>query len=227
MLQHVASRTITATQQVYTFNDVPLGAAAADRYIIVSASGARGNNTLTVSNITVAGEATTEVVAANQTVACCAIRRTSAPLAAGETGQIIVTFSNANGSTGCHLDVWSAKRLASPAAYDTKTGITTSANTVTAALDIPPRGAALAAAFGLRAANNDWRGSAASDSFPGGAAARSVTPAHGAAGFDWTGLTEDSDAPIYNGATSNNWVLLAAASFQFLPNERAFGAVMG
>lgn len=227
MLEHVASRTVVAIRSVYTFDDVPLGAAADDRYIIVSASGVRGNQTLTVSNITVAGAATTEVVAANQGVACCAIRRTSAPLAAGATGQIIVTFSNVNGSTGCHLDVWSAKRLASPAAYDTKTGITTSANTVTAALDIPPRGAALAAAFGIRAASNDWRGSAASDGFPGGAAAQSITSTHGTAGFDWSGVSERSDAPIYNGATSTNWMLLAAASFQLLPSGRVFGAVMG
>lgn len=225
MLEHVASRTVTAVQSVYTINDVPLGVAADDRYIIVAASTARGNNSLVISDIVVAGAATEEVAAANNVRAACVIRRTSAPLTAGMTGQISVTLSNT--ANGVHLDVWSATRLASPVAHDAKTGIATTANTVSVSLDVPPRGVALAAAFGMRAASNDWRGSAASDNFPGGDAGRSITPINLAVGFSWVGLTEDSDDQINSTSTAVNWTLLAAASWQLLPNERAFGAVMG
>lgn len=226
MLQHIATRSISVSSQTsFSFDDVPLGDAASDRYIIVAVSGARTTGNITLSNITIAGASTTEIIAANETSACCAIRRTSAPLAVGATGQIVVTFSNA--SRSCHLDVYSATRLKSPDAYDTNTGITTSGNTVTASLDIPRRGAAIAAAFGRRSANNDWRGSAASDSFPGGALAHSITPLHDATGFHWTGLVEDSDTNVDSFSQTVDWMLLAAASFEFQGGERVFGAVMG
>lgn len=213
-IDHVASRVIVGTQQTYTFNDVPLGDAADDRYIFVTARGTRGNRTLTVSNIAVAGAATTEVVQAASGVACVAIRRTTAPLAAGTTGTIIVTFSDASGSAGCHIDVYRATRLVSTSPHDTANPTTTTANTVTAVLDVPASGVVLAAAMGIRSANNSYLGSGASAFFAASQASLNVTPTHSADGIAWTGLTKESEEQYYIGATGVNYMYCAAASFQ-------------
>lgn len=213
-IEHVASRTqANSVLQTYTFNDVPLGEAADDRYIFVTARGLRGNQTLTVTNITVNGAATSEVVQAASGLACVAIRRTTAPLTAGATGTVVVTFNNPNGSSGCHIDVYSATDLETPDAYDTANPLTTSGNTITATIDVPRYGHVIAAAMGVRSASNSFLGSGASGFFESEETGLGVTPTHGAGGIGWSGLAEDSESSFYAGAAGVNYMYLAAASF--------------
>ena len=219
MFEHVATRSVVSTLSTFTFTDVPLGDAASDRYIFIAARGWRGNGTLAVTGITVAGAATAEVVAANFSVACVAIRRTSSALTTGTTGTITVTLSNT--SAGCHIDVYRAVALVSTTPTDTANPTTNSANTVTGNIDVSDNGGVLAAALGIRATGNQFYGSGAHDFLTSAEAGRPVTPTHGGSGIGWSGAVKDSQEDISSGTTGANWMLLAAASFAFVAGTTA------
>lgn len=224
MLEHVASRTSTVAQSAYTFNSVPIGDEAADRHVIIAISVGNTTASLLISSVTLGGVAMEEIVTAFAGGRRSSIYRSTTPIAAGTTGQVVVNLGAT--SNGCHIGVWRATKLIA-APYDTANGANTSGSTISVLIDVPPRGTVVAMAMSMRSNNNEWRGSAASSDFPIGAPAHEIAVAQDAGGLLWTGLDEKSDDVFSVSAAGASRIVLAAASFQFLPNERVFGAVMG
>lgn len=148
----------TSALTTYTFSALALGAAAADRRIIVAAYG-RSAGSRTVSTLTVAGISAALLVAANNTAgSCCELWIASVPT--GTTGDVVVTFSSSMGRAAVGL-----LRL-----VDGKGGVTAFnsvsdiANPVTMLLDIPAVGLAIGAYLvGDTGATIAWTGLATED----------------------------------------------------------------
>lgn len=105
----------TATT-VWTFTGKAIGAAAADRMVIVSTWVIKPGGTSRTWTVTIGGTAATEIAGTNASTssggtADAEIRMFSATVASGTTANIVVTTSGS--TTGCGIGVWSAYNLAS------------------------------------------------------------------------------------------------------------------
>ncbi len=116
-VQYIGSTSNTGDLTTYTFSGHAIGAARADRTIVVvvhaygAAAAAR-----TVSSLTIAGNAATAVI--NPSAAYhCSIWRLAVPT--GSTADIVATFSG--GCEWCRIDVYALARLASPTPTDSDT----------------------------------------------------------------------------------------------------------
>jgi hypothetical protein len=114
-LQTAADTTDAST---YTFSAQNLGAAAADRYIIVTVHIRKAGATLAVSSVTIGGVAATIVnqdYYATPNVNCVAIAIAKVP--SGTTGDIVVVADST--VLRCAIGVWRATGLLSASAYST------------------------------------------------------------------------------------------------------------
>lgn len=139
-------------QAAYTFSDVPLGDPDDTRTIVVAVAGRAGTNR-SISGVTVAGVAATEIAQSSNTAggfdSITGIYRADVPI--GASGDIIVTFSG--GMVRAGIAAYRMVRGA-PGAYDS-----TIANSGTSGtIDVPAGGAALAVTLTNAAATATWAG---------------------------------------------------------------------
>jgi hypothetical protein len=118
----------------YTFSTQALGTAASDRRIVVGAGSSSAAGT-TVSSVTVGGIAATQLATAGTGNGIAALWIASVPT--GTTGDVVVTFSQAQSRAG--IGVW-ALYGAAAAAFDTGTS---TADPMTDTLNVPASGAAI------------------------------------------------------------------------------------
>lgn len=98
---------------VYTFANQALGAADADRQIIVCAHGRSSSETISITEITIGGVAATlvqNITNASATSAMCI-----ANVPTGTTGDVVVTFADTMGR--CIIEVYRAVGILLPATH--------------------------------------------------------------------------------------------------------------
>jgi len=143
-VSNTANDNSSSSLTTYTFPAQSLGAADPGRRIVVAASGQRLGSPSGVSSLTIGGVSASPVVARqtgngnDHTVEFWA-----AAVPTGTSGNVVVTFNA--GHLRCHVSVF---RLldAAATAHDTDSATNSSA-AVSASIDIPAGGVALAAAF--------------------------------------------------------------------------------
>ena len=205
----------------WTFTGVNLGAAAADRYIIVVAGGRAVNGACALSDVTVAGAATTNVVAPSGASLTSGIRRTTSPLASGTSGTVVVTFDSSMDS--CWIAVYRATDLVSATAAATAS---INAGNANPSVLIDPAAGAVVAGMTVQVPGDARFGSAASREFLTPATNHSVSGSGSGSGIVWTGLDEDGEANITEGSQANNLSVLVAASFAYsIPAEATSSGV--
>jgi hypothetical protein len=101
------------TQTTYTFAAQALGAAAADRLIVVAIS---ISDCVSIDSVTIGGDAMTEVVQESQSADPPVTAIFQRAVAAGETADIVITASDA--ARGCVIGVFSMIGLQSHTAVD-------------------------------------------------------------------------------------------------------------
>lgn len=175
-LTHVAvGNPSGANNTVWIFSGLSMGAADADRYIIVAVHSRMNTYIPTISDVTVGGNAATLV--ASQKAASTAgsfLALYIVALPAGTTADVVVT--NGASVLTTSVDIFRMVGASSATASDTAGAeLASSSAAVSVTLDIPAGGGAVALA-------------AAYD---------------GAGTFTWTGLTEASDRVIDGDATSS------------------------
>ena len=150
-LQAVTSTTDT---NVYTFSSVNLGAAASDRYIIVTAMTRKAGASTTLTSITIGGVTATIVKqvtnnVTNTDVAAIVI----AAVPTGTTGDIVVTW----GATmvRCAIGVYRVTGLVSATASDSDSS---TANDPTVNLDCPAGGFIIGGALTAASSSAAWTG---------------------------------------------------------------------
>jgi hypothetical protein len=97
-LKFNGSAVLQLAQSTYTFNNVPIGAADDNRYVIIAVNGASVLSTGTIASVTVNGQAATIVYQATQsgyTVGYAGIL-----LPTGTTATVVVTFNGGAGTCG-------------------------------------------------------------------------------------------------------------------------------
>lgn len=147
---YVAGATSAADLTTYTFAAQPLGAAAADRYIVV---GVQRRPAATVSAVTVGGVSATQVVTATNSDNAVSLWIAAVPT--GTTGDVVVTLST--GVLRCAIQVYRLTGIASPVPYHTVTGSGT--GTASGALNIPAGGVAIGCAVqGTTTTAATWAG---------------------------------------------------------------------
>lgn len=115
---YLSNASDTTTQTTFTFSSVGLGAAASDRYIIVSVAARKAGTGGTISSVTVGGETATIITQitnsgdSNSHVAGLAI----AHVTSGTTGDIVVTMNTDH--LRMAIGVWRAVSLSSPTPHD-------------------------------------------------------------------------------------------------------------
>lgn len=128
----------SANLTTFTFSSRSLGAAAANRKIVVGVGGAV--DTRTVSSLTIGGVSASLVV---QAAATETAEMWQANVPSGTTGDIVVKWSGAQVG-GCGIGVWAVYGAAA-AASNTYTD--TNSDPATASIDISANGVAIAYAF--------------------------------------------------------------------------------
>lgn len=206
----------------WTFAGVNLGAAAADRYIIVVAGGRRAaNGPCALSDVTVAAAATTNVVSPSGSNLTSGIRRTTSPLASGTSGAIVVTFNSSMAS--CWIAVYRATDLVSAVAAATASIDAGNANP---SVLIDPAAGAVVAGMTVQIIGSARFGSAASREFLTPTTNHSVSGSGSGSGIVWAGLDEDGEANITEGSQANDLSVLVAASFAYnIPAEATSSGV--
>jgi hypothetical protein len=174
-----------------SYSSQPLGAAAANRHIIVALSSVRLSSTAVGahSSLTVAGAGCTKLAEASSGVTSpsasgqrTSLWITTSPLVSGTTGTIAFSVGTANYTS---IIVWAAYGVGSITPYDYKTVIGTGA--LSASINCPQDGALIAAA---------------------------ALNATSLATISWSGITEDVD-------DSNNVMKFGGASLASLSAETA------
>lgn len=132
----------SANLTTYTFSAQAIGTAAADRYVIVGIS--YGNNSATVSSVTIGGVSATSIVVAAGTAGGwgtigAAIFIANVPT--GTTADVVVTLSA--GQNRCGIGVWSATGMSGTTASATNSS---SASPGSASITIPTGGFGIAVA---------------------------------------------------------------------------------
>ena len=126
----------TADLTTYTFAAMSLGAAATNRYIVVSVGGAYSAAARSLSTVTVGGVAATVVVTVGSQLYPAGIAIAAVPT--GATGDIVVTFSN--GVSRCGIGGYRLTGLQSATPTATATDVVSAANALSASLAIPADG---------------------------------------------------------------------------------------
>lgn len=131
----------TTNTNIYTFTSRALGAAQADRRIIVGASMRVAGTTTTLNSITVAGISATQVVSAPNTTGgnLTLTELWIADVPTGTTGNVVVTYSSA-AVLRCGINVWRMVGAASGTASATGTS---TVDPGTATITIPSNGSAV------------------------------------------------------------------------------------
>jgi len=107
-----------ASATEYTFSGESLGAAAADRYIIIGVNSRGLNATRTLDAVTVGGESATVVTQTPNTTSHTTLSGIAIVLvASGTTGDVVVTFDA--GMLRCGIGLWRADSLDSATPNDT------------------------------------------------------------------------------------------------------------
>jgi hypothetical protein len=143
-LSYLQTATNTTDASSYTFSAQALGAAAADRYIVVGIGGRNGAASLAISSVTIGGVSATVIKQQSSTgTASGGTGTTSAGLAiaavpSGTTGDIVVNFSAT--SLRCVCSMWRMTGLVSATANDSQSSTATPPS---AGVAIPTDGAAI------------------------------------------------------------------------------------
>lgn len=198
----------------WSFTGCDFGAAADDRYIIIVAGGRlMGAGNRRITNITVGGASTSDVISPSTGFGFAAgIRITSAALTAGTSGTVAVTFDADMGSAW--IAVYRATELTSLTPVDTASAAGSGLD-ASLPLDVLP-GFALGGMTIQVASGNVRRGSAASRSFTSAASAHAISAAGSGAQIDWSGLDKDGDANISEGSQTQDFYTAVAASFEIV-----------
>ena len=133
----VASYVSTATATTYTFSSASIGTAAANRKVVVGISAITGDHP--VSTVTVGGNSCSRVVATYNGANLEPTELWQVDLAAGTTGDIVVTFTSGGNMDCCGIGVW-AVYGATGEAYRYNSD---AARPAVATLDIPAGGVAI------------------------------------------------------------------------------------
>lgn len=169
-LSYLTNAVNGADASSFTFSSQTLGTAAADRYIIVHASGALVSGTGTINSVTVGGVSATEVVGGTlpgQTTDYTSIWIAAVPT--GTTGDVVVAFPGT--ARRCGIALYRATGLNSATAFDTITDATTAIDpTVSDTINNESGGVFMAAVY-----------------------TRNSSPLPTMA---WTGVTEDYEATV-------------------------------
>lgn len=135
-----------------TFAGAVIGTAASNRYVIVALSGYR-NGSGNVPTVTVGGTSITHVATADTATFEAYIYAGNIP--SGTTADIVATYTAGWFNLNC--SVWAAYGIASATAYDTDSDLTAT-TTMTASIDIPAGGVAVAIHGNNNAGVQTWTG---------------------------------------------------------------------
>lgn len=135
-----------------TFSSHAIGSAAANRYVIVALSGYR-NGSGSVPTVTVDGVSLTHVATAD--TASFEAYIYAGNIASGTTASIVATYTGAWVNLNC--SIWAAYGIASTTAYHTDSDLTAT-TTMTAAINIPAGGVAVAIHGNNNAGVQTWTG---------------------------------------------------------------------
>ena len=114
---------INAIQTVYTFSNVNIGPATADRYVVCIIGCYVNVPSRTLNSVTIGGNAATIVVNSNAQVAAAATCITGIAIlnvTAGTTANVVATFNNNMLVCHCHTYVINNLTMASPTSPTTK-----------------------------------------------------------------------------------------------------------
>jgi hypothetical protein len=156
---------------VYTFSSVDIGAADADRCVVVAVYARKGGGATSISSVTIGGATATNIVTQGRTETIGSTGTNivgffCADITSGTTADVVVTYADPMARAAC--DVWRFVGYDFTSIYDSSGS---AADDPTYDIDIPADGVALGAACGA-------------DSGGG-------TPS-----WSWSNLTEDSDRTI-------------------------------
>lgn len=146
-----ANTSSTSASTTYNFASQSLGAAAADRYIVVGTTSQSGTN-IAVSSLSVGGISATpllSIVQINNT-----IELWIAAVPTGTSATVSVTWASTR--SRCAIVVWRLVGLVSPTAYDTAQEFSFGASAGDGALDIPAGGVALGMASDSGTGGRNW-----------------------------------------------------------------------
>ena len=147
--------TSTADLTSYTFNNVNIGTASADRIVVVgiTINGSSNGFPCTINSVTIGGNAATQIAqVVGASWATAAIFALAVP--SGTTANIVVALNRTAGR--CAVASW-AMTGASITPADTLTDTNASADP-TGTIDIPANGAACAAAISATSTTTTWTG---------------------------------------------------------------------
>jgi hypothetical protein len=157
-LSFIGSNSSVADQTTYTFSSQSIGAAAADRDVIVFIMGGFGATTGTIASVTIGGNAATIDVQRNQSAgsqgAACGIAQLR--VASGTTATIAVTFSS--GALNCIIAVYRLTGHADGSPFATGLDVT---DPINISINVPAGGVAVSGAALYRSGgtgNNTWTG---------------------------------------------------------------------
>lgn len=105
------------TANAYTYSSVNLGAAAADRYILVGSGGINGSSNVGISSVSIGGVSATELFDADPGPNGVTLGFHIALVPTGTTGDIIVTYASSMLRGG--ICVWALRELLSTTPVDT------------------------------------------------------------------------------------------------------------
>jgi hypothetical protein len=142
-MSFTANAADSSNTDVYTFSAMSLGAAAANRKIIVAAYGSGGTDR-TVSNVTIGGVSDTEIATTISSSGAIRTYLGIADVPTGTTGDVVVTFSGSYSRAGAA--VWRVVDLDSSTAHQTGTDADDANGDLAVSLDVPAGGFAIAAA---------------------------------------------------------------------------------
>jgi hypothetical protein len=145
-----ASKSVPASPA--TFTAAGIGTAAANRYVIVALSGYRSTNG-NVPTVTVGGTSITHVATADTATFEAYIY--AGNITSGTTADVIATYTGAWVNLNC--SIWAAYGIASTTAYHTDSDLTAT-TTMTAAINIPAGGVAVAIHGNNNAGAQTWTG---------------------------------------------------------------------
>jgi hypothetical protein len=158
-ISHVAYQGATADQTTYTFSGLSFGAAAADRWIAIFASGRTNTSTpSTINAVTIAGVSASEIItdfAVGDSPFGSRGGIYLAQVPTGTSGNVVVTFSHQMSRAA--VAVYRLVGIAGATAADTANGSVTgtgNSGDKTLQIDIPAGGVMLAGAAGFGTQNS-------------------------------------------------------------------------